>query len=558
LILKLSTAARARRCVLPGIFAAVIGLGSGPTLAAPTVSATDHDINWGALEQHFPQNKQAESPMASNPTDALNSITGAEDFFGEPDCTADSSTGGSDCLLGQTINTIGVYTTQDGGANWAKQIIDFSAIGRLANADPGVTFGPKPNGQGGFSYANGARAYFSAMAFPFGNLSFTSEPVVAVATSDDRGTTWSTPVLATDRTNPRAQFDDKPMIWADNNPSSPYFGSVYLVWAFFRGVGSGGATLFCDMCPVSILITRSTDGGQTWSVPVSVSSSAVSRQTGRREGPFVRTDREGRVIIVWEDNIFATNGQSQILSVVATDGGKHFGSPVVVGATLEQDPLPGTSFPNAIDVSLDVDQSSDTIYATWADYRPIDTVNGHGVVTVMKSFDHGVTWAKAGSIDVPGRSPFHPSLAVARQGTSPVASATPARVLIGFTAVTDVPASTAPVASAVNYLPFVAASDDGGFTWSSPTIPAGAAASDPSAAAGFFNDFRSEFVGDYSSASAAPDGKTFYYSYTSAQSGSGCAAVDAFRLGIGPQPNIYTSCAPIFGNVDIHVAVVGS
>jgi hypothetical protein len=32
--------------------------------------------------------------------------------------------------------------------------------------------------------------------------------------------TWNTPVVATDRTNPRAQFDDKPMIWADNNPSA--------------------------------------------------------------------------------------------------------------------------------------------------------------------------------------------------------------------------------------------------------------------------------------------------------------------------------------------------
>jgi hypothetical protein len=128
------------------------------------------------------------------------------------------------------------------------------------------------------------------------------------------------------------------------------------------------------------------------------------------------------------------------------------------------------------------------------------------------------TWAVA----------IHPSLAVARLGTAPAASATPARVLVGFTAVTDVPASTARVAGAVNYFPFVTASDDGGVSWSTPTIPAGAAPSDPSAAAGFLNDFHSEFVGDYSSASAAPDGKTFfYYSYTSTRSGSRCAAVDA-------------------------------
>jgi hypothetical protein len=57
--------------------------------------------------------------MATNPTSALNSITGATDFVREPDCTTDPSSGGSVCLPGQTINTIGVYTTKDGGATWS-------------------------------------------------------------------------------------------------------------------------------------------------------------------------------------------------------------------------------------------------------------------------------------------------------------------------------------------------------------------------------------------------------------------------------------------------------
>ncbi len=65
-------------------------------------------------------------------------------------------------------------------------------------------------------------------------------------------------------------------------------------------------------------------------------------------------------------------------------------------------------------------------------------------------------------------------------------------------------------------------------------------------------------MGDYSSTSAAPDGKTFYFSYTSAQKGAGCAVVDAYRTGVGPNPNVYTSCAPTFGNVNIHVAVVAN
>jgi hypothetical protein len=128
--------------------------------AAPVVTATDHDINWGDAEKHFPQNKQAESPMATNPTDALNSISGATDFVREPDCQTDPSSGGSVCLPGQTINTIGVYTTRDGGATWLKQILDFSSIGKLANVDPTVAFGPKPDDNDEFSYDHGARPTF--------------------------------------------------------------------------------------------------------------------------------------------------------------------------------------------------------------------------------------------------------------------------------------------------------------------------------------------------------------------------------------------------------------
>src|SRR5712692_11125677 len=97
---------RPQALALPGIFAMVLGLAAGPTFAGPTVSATDHGINWGTLERHFPQNKQAESPMATNPTNALNSVTGSEDFVREPDCSTDPSTGSSVCIPGQTINTI--------------------------------------------------------------------------------------------------------------------------------------------------------------------------------------------------------------------------------------------------------------------------------------------------------------------------------------------------------------------------------------------------------------------------------------------------------------------
>jgi hypothetical protein len=54
--------------------------------------------------------------------------------------------------------------------------------------------------------------------------------------------------------------DDRESGWADNNPSSPHFGNMYVSWNDFN---TGNADIF---------VTRSTDNGLTWSSPVQVSS----------------------------------------------------------------------------------------------------------------------------------------------------------------------------------------------------------------------------------------------------------------------------------------------
>jgi hypothetical protein len=54
--------------------------------------------------------------------------------------------------------------------------------------------------------------------------------------------------------------DDRESGWADNNPSSPFFGRMYISWNDFN---VGGGALF---------VSRSTDSGTTWSSPISVVS----------------------------------------------------------------------------------------------------------------------------------------------------------------------------------------------------------------------------------------------------------------------------------------------
>jgi hypothetical protein len=47
--------------------------------------------------------------------------------------------------------------------------------------------------------------------------------------------------------------DDRESGWADNNPSSPFFGNMYISWNDFNQANA------------NIFVSRSTDNGLTWS-----------------------------------------------------------------------------------------------------------------------------------------------------------------------------------------------------------------------------------------------------------------------------------------------------
>ena len=87
-------------------------------VAASVASAlTVTETNVSPTTAHFPQNKQNKSPMAVNPLDANNAISGANDEIQEPDCTP-AAGGSSSCPFAPGVDTSGVYWTTDGGTSW--------------------------------------------------------------------------------------------------------------------------------------------------------------------------------------------------------------------------------------------------------------------------------------------------------------------------------------------------------------------------------------------------------------------------------------------------------
>ena len=125
-------------------------------------------------------------------------------------------------------------------------------------------------------------------------------------------------------------------------------------------------------------------------------------------------------------------------------------------------------------------------------------------------------------------------------------------VFIGFNAIDDVPAGTDPGAGVVYYDAYYVLSTDGGDSFGAAAMIS-AAPSDPDVATA--NSLSSQFIGDYNGAAASPDG-SFWFSWTDTRNGATCEAVDAYRAGTGPKPNIYDSCPANFGNSDIYVAHV--
>ncbi|HEX2714286.1 MAG TPA: hypothetical protein VHM88_19000, partial [Candidatus Acidoferrales bacterium] len=139
-------------------------------------------------------------------------------------------------------------------------------------------------------------------------------------------------------------------------------------------------------------------------------------------------------------------------------------------------------------------------------------------------------------------------------------------VNLAFLALEDVPGGTAPGKDVVHYAMFPRQSKDGGSTWSNPKgiafarFPKG---DDPDASS--TDDLKSQFIGDYISAVTVPPPpsggpRRFLVAWTDIGSGASfsavalpCDAVDSFRAGTGPKPNVITQCSASFGNTDIQL-----
>jgi hypothetical protein len=207
-----------------------------------------------------------------------------------------------------------VYSSTDGGATWSSEPGPFAAPiagkRRCNYGDPAVAID-------GWS-----RQYYAFLAAPcladIAELFQEDESLpisLQVASRAGPGAQWHTASVFPTRL-PRT--DDKPAIGVDSSPASPYLNRVYLTWTRIRlaSYPSTGQPL------TEIVLSRSDDGGATWSKPVVVSDHTSE---GSVFGS-VASGRDGDVYVSWID------GARNIWLDRSVDGGRRFGADTHVDA----------------------------------------------------------------------------------------------------------------------------------------------------------------------------------------------------------------------------------
>jgi hypothetical protein len=557
---------------------------AGTALGQPAADSTGTLVTVGSPTTPFSQNKQNEPAVAIDANDPSVVVAGANDNIDMEACNAGDPT---TCPFTHGVGVSGVYFSFDGGHSWTQPtytgwsardclgpaacVPHLGPIGTLphyvenglvSDGDPGLAFGPRPGANGTFSWANGARLYYSSLTSNF-NTAKRDETLkgfegIAVSRSDNLraaaagdASAWMNPVVISKQNS--TTFSDKEQIWADNAQTSPFFGNVYVCWASF-GSNSHGHAL-----PTPLMVGRSTDGGNTWT-PEQVGPATDNGINSQPDGCTVRTDSRGNVYVFGVGN---RNGVTFEMMYKSSDAGMHFTGPTLVSTAVDPgvfDPVIGRPVMDGIagarndladGPSADIANGAPTgadatnqIVLTWSDGR--QGLN-HEQLMLMTSSDGGASFTGPAAVPLAaGDRPYYVAPAISPNGsdlyitynafTTPYRNDTSsARGLVGVIIHADVAAGTI-----------------GAFG----TLARGVAG-DPRASSQ--NGLTAEFLGDYVYTAATRTGAVGVWN--DVRNAADCPAIDAYRLSLRtgtalPAPAPQQACPATWGNSDIFGAAV--
>ncbi len=265
------------------------------------------------------------------------------------------------------------YFSSDGGTAWGAVDLPLppaiTTNGNDFGSDPGVAWDTRGN------------VYYSYIVVFF-NPSFRAidGTEMAVARSSDGGQTW-TPTYF-NLNSGTGKFNDKPMIAVDTNPNSPFRDTVYVAWdnaSFNQGKSSNNDV---------ILVSHSSDGGQTFSAPVVASATNAGPRAVIGADPFVGPD--GAVHVAWHDV-----QNNRLVESSSADGGETFSAEHTIASTqvafdvaIPAQNTRGALVYPACGADVSAGANRGTLYCSWMD----ETATNGTDVFVARSTNAGVTW----------------------------------------------------------------------------------------------------------------------------------------------------------------------
>jgi hypothetical protein len=344
-------------------------------------------------------------------------------------------------------------------------------------------------------------------------------------------------------------FSDKEQIWADNASSSPFFGTVYACWASFRGQEKGNAA------PAPLIVAVSHDGGETWATH-QITAAANNSQRNPLDGCTIRTDSSGTAYVFGVGTLSSAGKQAFEFMSRSSDGGSTWSRPSPVAGPVTQpgafDPVQGRPVIDGVagarsdlapapsaDIANGAPTGADATNRIVLSYVSGPLATPH--VYFTESGNGGDTWTSPRAIESAGDRGFYAAPAISPDGTDVYV------VYNAFT--TPFRTNTTELRSLVGVVKHADATGagTGAFTElhrSPPGDPRGSSA----------NALSSEFLGDYVYAAATRDYGAAVWNDT--RNAADCPAIDAWRMSLRtgstvPTPAPQQDCPATFGNSDI-------
>jgi hypothetical protein len=282
----------------------------------------------------------------------------------------------------------GIYVSTDGGNSWRGTD---TCNGAPINGGHGGDPGPIIDKDGNFILTHQG----GAVVGMFANY------------STNQGLNWSNniAILTGDQ--------DKGSPGTDDAPASPYYGRTYLVWTRFSP-------------PFPIVISYTTNGGQSWLTGSSIIQINNSYGSNRSFGPAVNVSPEGKVYVCWASAIpNSPYTEDYIGFAKSTNGGNNWA--VVENAidingirTTQLNPwtIRANSFP-VIDVDKTGGARNGWIYIVTTS-KNLAPAGSDPDIVLYVSTNEGVSWSSGVRVNQDpinnGRNQFFPAVRVDENG----------------------------------------------------------------------------------------------------------------------------------------------